>query len=63
MLESGITWRSDLLKSKSRSIRKNARFVRCGNIQIITQIMVKKRLARQAQVQQTETWESKRTIW
>lgn len=30
---------------------------------IIAEIIVKKRLARQAQVQQTETWESKRTIW
>lgn len=63
VLRNGITWGRNLLKSKSRSIRLIQASLRHENIQIIARIMLKKRLARQAQVQQTERPRSKRTIW
>lgn len=63
VLKNGITWGKNLLQSKSRSIRLIQAPLGHENIQIIAQIMLKKRLARQAQVQQTERPGSKRTIW
>lgn len=63
VLRNGITRGRNLLKSKSRSIRLIQASLRHENIQIIARIMLKKRLARQAQVQQTERPRSKRTIW
>lgn len=64
MLENGVSWRrSDLPTSQSRSIRINPGFSEAGKHPDNCTDNGKKRLARQAQVQQTETWESKWTIW
>lgn len=64
MLENRVSWRrSDLPTSQSRSVRINPGFSEAGKHPDNCTDNGKKRLARQAQVQQTETWESKWTIW
>lgn len=63
VLQNGVTLSRHLLSLKSRSIRPIQVSLRHENIQIIAQIVLKKRLARQAQVKQTVRPGSKRTIW
>lgn len=64
ILENRISWRrSDLPTSQSRSIRVNPGFSEAEKHPDNSTENGKKRLARQAQVQQTETRESRWTIW
>lgn len=63
MPENGISWRSDLPASQSRSIRINPGFSEAGRHPDDCTDNGKKRLARQHKYSRQETWESKWTIW